>query len=629
MLANSPPLLPVHLRVGLIGHRSGHLPNDLSGLSEKIREVLSAIKVSAETAQGSAEIPVIDRTAVQLTCLSSLADGADQICAAEALRQGYLLECPLPFSAEEYRNDFTCDAARHLFDESLAQASSVFELDGDRARREPAYDAAARVLLNRSDILIAIWDGEAARGQGGTAGSVQLALDEGIPVIHITAEASPTARVLWTGGEPIPGVDFSSEAIAQDLTSAAIDKITRSLLVPSADAREAMARYLSDRRRSTRLAVFYPILLRLFAGRKLSKSDFEAQPFVAAADADWCKEHEDDTFGKPSPVSGYFGVLAPGPLSNSIRAMLLPAYAWADGLSIINSNLYRSTYVFNFCAAATAVSLALFGIIAPEAKFWLISAEFLLIATVIGLTRLGRRREWHRLWLEERELAERLRHLRVQALVGSGGGIPRPRVSLTSYDLKSAAVGEKDWVSWYVRYIARALPLPNSRADSAYVGRVRSVLQNCELKSQISYHQKNLELMQTLEHRIHKLGLCFFIATLAVCGGFALLYFPIITYLDPTAQQLIAKIVTVLTALLPALGAALAGIAAQADLGTLIRRSDESLQQLEALDDAISRQPPTSLAAISSRVESSAQVMVNDLDAWRTIFVSRPLVLPS
>ena len=64
--------------------------------------------------------------------------------------------------------------------------------EGDRER---AYEAIGRVILEHSDLLMAIWDGNAAAGQGGTGQVVREALDAGLLVVHIDPAAPAGARL--------------------------------------------------------------------------------------------------------------------------------------------------------------------------------------------------------------------------------------------------------------------------------------------------------------------------------------------------------------------------------------------------------------------------------------------------
>jgi hypothetical protein len=152
-------------RIAISGHRG--LPSDTARrIDEVIREALS----------GRAD---------DVTGLSCLADGADQIFARAVLDLGGSLEAVVP--AGKYRAGLPPEA-RPEFDRLLALAARVHRLHFTESTSE-AYMAAGEFMLRRADELWAVWDGEPARGYGGTADVVALGAAWGLPV-----------RVIWPEG---------------------------------------------------------------------------------------------------------------------------------------------------------------------------------------------------------------------------------------------------------------------------------------------------------------------------------------------------------------------------------------------------------------------------------------------
>jgi hypothetical protein len=141
----------------------------------------------------------------RLGVLSSMAAGADQICAQTALTVGHEnadvaveLEAVLPFPAEDYpgrpgrlRPEFRADEAETLA-RLAAQARQVIRLDGrydDPEGRRRAYEHVREMLLQNADVLVAVYDPWTTGGRAGTLETVGLALAAGLPVIAVlTAE---------------------------------------------------------------------------------------------------------------------------------------------------------------------------------------------------------------------------------------------------------------------------------------------------------------------------------------------------------------------------------------------------------------------------------------------------------
>jgi len=115
--------------------------------------------------------------------LSSAALGSDLLFAHHMLERGNAWQALLPFQPAEFRKDF--DAAGWAEVEGLlARAESVTVLGGD-GEREEAYLDCGIETVNACDVLIALWDGEPARGRGGTAEVVTYARELAKPLIVI------------------------------------------------------------------------------------------------------------------------------------------------------------------------------------------------------------------------------------------------------------------------------------------------------------------------------------------------------------------------------------------------------------------------------------------------------------
>jgi len=120
-----------------------------------------------------------------LTGISCLADGADQIFARIVTDLGGQLVAVVP--AERYRDELPAEA-RPEYDRLLALAVAVRHLPYAESTAE-SYMAASTLMIDTADELYAVWDGQPARGYGGTADVVDYARQRGVPV-----------RVIWPDG---------------------------------------------------------------------------------------------------------------------------------------------------------------------------------------------------------------------------------------------------------------------------------------------------------------------------------------------------------------------------------------------------------------------------------------------
>lgn len=200
-------IVPLRLRIGVTGSR--HLKNEES-LRKQVEIIFSNRWREAFSLEGRKAIAAASATPLALTLVSPLAEGADRLVAQIGLAHpACSLEAVLPFSREEYSKDFETAVSREEFTRLLARAHRVVELDTDasgknngltpeEARREGYYRAGEQVV-ERCDFLIALWDGQPARGRGGTAEIVELATERGKPVFIISTQ-SPYEVTLRNAG---------------------------------------------------------------------------------------------------------------------------------------------------------------------------------------------------------------------------------------------------------------------------------------------------------------------------------------------------------------------------------------------------------------------------------------------
>ena len=142
--------------IGVTGHRSF----DVADTSQRVDRLLD--RIVAE------RFPVV---------VSSLAEGADRLVAERVLaRPSAHLAVVLPLETDDYERDFATPASIAEFRSLLARADSVSVVDvPPGAPRETAYERAGHEVVARCDVLIAVWDGSASRGPGGTAEIVEHA----------------------------------------------------------------------------------------------------------------------------------------------------------------------------------------------------------------------------------------------------------------------------------------------------------------------------------------------------------------------------------------------------------------------------------------------------------------------
>ena len=158
------------VRIGVTGHRILFFEDEIkSGIQQSLLKIRDSFMEQ------------------KWVVYSPLAQGADCMV-VEMILERYQAELivPLPVSPSDYLRDFTTLQARQIFERLLEQAGQTILMPPQPTRAE-AYLVAGKYVLENSDVLIAIWDGKAAHGLGGTGDIIHLARERELPIAWIHA----------------------------------------------------------------------------------------------------------------------------------------------------------------------------------------------------------------------------------------------------------------------------------------------------------------------------------------------------------------------------------------------------------------------------------------------------------
>ncbi len=190
--------IPFRLRIGVTGHRELADPDAIARKVEEFIEKELPDLFDDPAAVRAHLQDTAHRTDIVFTIITSLAEGADRLVAQSILRIApeSRLRAVLPLPKQEYCKDFASEASRREFEslyqldpDPLPPRNSLFssEMDdiGESQKRGKAYRAAGVLVVEQCDLLIAVWDGQQARGTGGTAEIIAYAEERGRPLVKI------------------------------------------------------------------------------------------------------------------------------------------------------------------------------------------------------------------------------------------------------------------------------------------------------------------------------------------------------------------------------------------------------------------------------------------------------------
>jgi hypothetical protein len=336
--------VPFAFRVGVTGHRTLDNPASLARAAGVALRMLRTELLPDSAA--SWVVPVV---------VSALAEGADRLVAKEILAEnGARLEAVLPLPRDDYLGDFAEEDSKQEFMDLLARAGEIWQAPPS-ASRDEAYERAGHRVVDRSDALIALWDGDPARGRGGTAGIVQYARDRGVPLVVVSTR-------------------------------------DETLVYEPGDERVAVIRAAARK-----LSAYNAGLITGPAFRRQARGQRTAWGIDAAA-------------GQAGPA----GL----PLAG-VADWLTPFFVRADALSVRFQRRFRALSFAMFAMAAAAVTVVAVQVNFLPGMKWMVGLEVILLVGLFSLPLLNRHWQLHDRWISYRFLAERLRSGYFLALAGT------------------------------------------------------------------------------------------------------------------------------------------------------------------------------------------------------------------
>lgn len=282
-------------------------------------------------------------------------------------------------------------------------------------------------------------------------------------------------------------------------------------------------------------------------------------------------------------------------------------FLWADSLATYYANTYRAIFGLSFLA----VLLAVLGLSFHEFSENLAIAEFTMILIVILLNVIDWYNNVHQCWLDFRLLAERLRQLVILMPLGGDSELDMPYYEVASEkkaaDNKKLSIPSYAWVDWLMRAITCADGIPNHKLDDTFLKDYRKYLTTL-VTDQADYHRKASER----HHRINNalLGIILFACVIHVTHFFNL----------PRVYEIFNVFPSITAAVLPALGAAIAGLLTQGEFKRIAQRSKGMSDLLTQISDNLAEQQNPSSEELIGIANDAIARMSEELSDWRVLF---------
>ncbi len=561
------------LRIGVTGHR--HL-RDAATVTQTVRRVLQHIDRT---------LGPQSRTPLEWIVVSPIAKGADRIVAEQVLRlPASRLEVLTPLELDEYRRDFVEADDRDEFEQLLQRAahSRCVSHQPPPDMKDPAtlqewrnraYMQVGRAVIDASEIVIAIWDGQPSRGLGGTGDVARHALSRERLVIWVDALNPSAEPLLITGVHNRPDGQLALETTPLpdapkqlSLGYHQLDAYNRDDSLPAETIAQACQR---------------------------TRQWFEQQAQAAKL---------------------------PTPVIELIQREIIPQFARADRLAVHYRDRYVAATTSLFSLSALAVSIAAAQVLLFSEQLWIVVLELIAMGTAVLLWRWCRREAWHEKWIHDRYLAERWRLAIFTLLLDrpQQWGQQTPGEALAFYS------GPQHWLLDAAQQLIRVTR--QSLSTPVDFPAVKTFLIDAWLDNQRQYHEQNAHRKHELAQRGHQLGTWLFVATLVMVvlhlagiGHHAGDHAPGWGRLDAW--------ITLLTILLPVWGAAIHAITNQLELERIAARSQRMASVLNLVTDR-AREAET-LDELREAITEGEQVMSLENHEWWILLSFRQPVLPT
>jgi hypothetical protein len=464
--------------------------------------------------------------------------------------------------------------------ERLIESSTWLDGASTQALGRNGYLAQTRWLINAADLLVVVWTGEHARGAGGTADAVRLALEHGIPVLWLKPGARTSLKLIRP--EHLDE-DFGFLEFLEEL------RVARAPLVRPAtpeNLREALVELgfgVPDSDRSgqeegapapiSALARTYSVFRRTLGGR--------GPPFAM----------------KPVP-------------SDLLRQpgfqRLTLAQASADAHANALGALHRSHQVILLGIMILAAVAGSASSMWPIVKLPMVAIELILALGALAIWRDSERGNRHHRWGEARRLAEDLRLERVAWVLGVGTAPHGVRVRHSHTD----------------RRLRRQVGLPHAAYTPARVAEWGAWAVDELIAGQAAYHRGQALINGRVSHRVHQVedatgGMLMVILATYLVVSLAL------TWFGRDEPHWFDGLVALAGAIVPAITAAGLALEATLALNEESQRSRVLAARLDVLSAAIGDAP--ALETLQAAAKAAIRLQRAQEDHWTEGTVRRRL----
>jgi hypothetical protein len=478
---------------------------------------------------------------------------------------------------------------------------------------QQAHAEVGRWIVRHCDLLIGWWDGEPSRGAGGTHDTMEHALDRGMPVIWLQPGEAElrlidphiSRRRHGDASEAMMGLGEIAGSLTAERLAALLHPSFAPPGLPHTHDPEVRARVdyadvdpLRIRRPPAGWvqALFNHTLWRSF---RLFEHVVGGARLAAGG-------------ASPSPPPGLID--QPGFLR--LRAASSEAGARANSLSAI----HRSEQLLLIVLAILAVFFGALPALltatsdSSDALHAASSAvEFGLGGLAIIIAFTARRAHRHRRWSDSRRLAERLRGASATWTIG---------LDVADQHLDPP----QTWTEWRARAVLRAAGPRRGWLTKERFERTAAWCVSQLIDGQIAYHERQHRVAERIEGRIRLAENWSFGVLMVMLALFVGAYFSEKMFHIPPPPAWVAGLVTLVSAVSPAVGAGCLALDATNGFGEIALHSARLKLEFEHRRDQLAKGGGDEYHHVQAVIRSAAQLLRDENDAWRDSLLRRRIV---
>lgn len=322
-----------------------------------------------------------------------------------------------------------------------------------------------------------------------------------------------------------------------------------------------------------------------------------ARPTPPQPSCDWC-----EALGLDSPIA------------RRAEELLADHYNWADQLAIHYASQFRAVGHLRHLLMAVVMVGVLIGSYVKYLDTVGFGIETAAFGGILFLVWVNNAHNWHQRFLDDRFLAEQLRHMRFLFMLG--------RVPAFTHESADPVCTCDSWLAWHLRNVARHAGLICLKMTTNMLKSYQLQLDTEVIQGQIGYYQNKHVSYNKIAQFLNTIGTwCFVAGLLFICSRFLIFSW----VKDNTLLTLgieggsLRTLLDAVALVIPAIASMAFAIRAQGEYTTLSSRYAHTQRALTLKSQQLRTMGLLTSAKLADFSEKLANFMAGEVIGWHTL----------